>query len=149
MCIRDRKGIAESEDLLEQVIWMLEAHAMIEERIFYPDLEPGEVAANEQVHQAYAEHDEVKSIISEIRGAEDEEELERLFMMLRQNVLAHVEKEESDIFAAAERALGMERLEEAGVEAEALKEKIESGDVDAEDIPDTPTMVMDEEQPPA
>lgn len=143
----ERVGMPDAEEHIDALITALEMHAMIEEKIFYPDLEPGEIVTNQQVQDAYSDHAEVKEMIAELRMAEDDGEILALVTRLKESVQTHVQEEESVLFKEAERALGRERLVEAGQEAMQLRQKIESGQLGKEDMPDT--VVGDEEQPPA
>lgn len=119
----------EREQILAECISMLENHTILEERIFYPDMEAGSGMASE-VKRAYADHHDMHEAIDRLRtlGADEENELEDAIDGLRDMIERHIEEEERGLFPAAEKALGEARLEDAGAEAQELKERLESGD---------------------
>lgn len=94
----------------------LDAHAHIEEAIFYPALK-GRPETTELVAEAYAEHAEVKSLLAQLEqglgAAGDDAWLEQL-TDLRDSVEHHVEEEETELFPNAEKALGREQIDALG-----------------------------------
>lgn len=119
----------EREQILAECIALLENHTIVEERIFYPDMEAGSGMASE-VKRAYADHHDMHEAIDRARSLapDEEDELEDAIEGLRDLVERHMEEEEQGLFPAAEKALGDARLEDAGAEAQDLKERLESGD---------------------
>ncbi len=96
------------EDLFQEIQAALNAHAEMEERVFYPAVKP---FAKEQVEEAMAEHAEVKKLLAELLGTDlNEEEFEKQFTELMHDVQEHVEEEESPTGMLA---LARERLDEA------------------------------------
>lgn len=119
----------EREQILAECTSLLENHSVIEERIFYPDLEAGAGVPSE-VKRAYADHHDIHEAIERLRtlGADEDVDLEDAIDGLRDMVERHLEDEEQNLFPVAEKSLGEARLEDAGAEAQDLKERLESGD---------------------
>ena len=118
----ERAGFAD-DDRIEEIILALETHAEVEEQLFYPALEE---AGIELVDEAREEHEEMKDLIAEIRSA-DKNGRADLLARLRDAVLHHVEEEEEEIFPAAGRTLGRERMMEIGEEAYDLRTELLAG----------------------
>jgi hemerythrin superfamily protein len=107
----------ERRKLLDQVTLNLEAHAAIEEEIFYPAVrETASKKAQEMVAEAYEEHHVVKLVLKELPKADvEDEQFEAKMTVLSELVEHHVEEEEKEMFKAAKR-VGAERLKELAEE---------------------------------
>ncbi len=88
--------------LLAELATVLTVHARIEEELFYPAVRAA-TKAKVLIEGAVGDHEHLNKLLEEGRVGE-----------LGVAVAAHIADEESHIFAAAERALGRERLEEMG-----------------------------------
>lgn len=91
------RGAESKRKIADEAMEQLEIHAAVEEEIFYPaakrELEDGEI-----IEEAIKEHDEVKSLIEELRSMEsDDEEFDGKFAELVENVQHHVKEEESEM----------------------------------------------------
>jgi len=128
------KGVLASEDpdermrLANEIATKLMVHTTIEEEIFYPAFrEAAETQkGEEQVLEAYEEHHVVKLLVAEIPDADaSAESFEAKMTVLKELVEHHVDEEEDEMFPAAERKLGKDRLEELADELEARAGQIE------------------------
>ena len=95
----------------------LEAHADVEEEIFYPAFKSA--ARNEEdqemVSEAVQEHHVARTLIEEMRAlSPEDEQFSAKFTVLMESVEHHIEEEEREIFPRARKALGkqLEELEE-------------------------------------
>ncbi|MGD9765043.1 MAG: hemerythrin domain-containing protein [Candidatus Binatia bacterium] len=126
----------ERRQLMEEIAKNLEMHMHIEEEIFYPAV--AEAASSKKIRElvpeAYEEHHVVKLVIGELPSVDPEDErFEAKMTVLQELVDQHVEEEEKEMFPAAEKQLGKERLQELGAELEeATAEAGSSEDVDQE-----------------
>jgi hypothetical protein len=81
------------EDLFEQIRTRLNTHTEMEERFFYPAMQP---FAAEKVERSLKEHGRMKEILAELLDADlNEESFEKRFTELMVDVRHHVEEEES------------------------------------------------------
>ncbi|VWX63228.1 conserved hypothetical protein [Burkholderiales bacterium 8X] len=90
--------------LVDTACTALEIHAQLEEEIFYPAVRA--VTENEALKKAVPEHNEMKRLISVLRGMEPEDPAyDETFMELMRDVLHHVADEETIVLPDAERML--------------------------------------------
>ena len=86
-------GDGRKERLAREICTELKIHAMIEEEIFYPALR-GKIS-DEDLDEAYVEHDGAKTLINEIEaGGPDEEFYDAKVKVLKEQIEHHVEEEE-------------------------------------------------------
>jgi hemerythrin superfamily protein len=98
----------------------LTVHSAIEERLFYPVARG--CVEDLDVDEAYEEHRVVKRLISELESmTSDDEAFEAKAVVLMELVEHHVDEEEGELFPSVRAALGRKRLQELGVELEAMK----------------------------
>ncbi len=94
---------ARKRALVNTVCLALEVHAQLEEEIFYPAIHGAHPAL---VDKSVPEHDEMRSLITTLRGIEPSNaEYDRTFMELMRTVIHHVADEETSLLADAERLL--------------------------------------------
>jgi hemerythrin superfamily protein len=104
----------EDDDTKEQICALtvreLEAHATIEEEIFYPAAQP-HVDEKELIDEAREEHHVVRLLLGELRkmGADDER-FDAKYKVLAESVKHHVEEEESELFPMVQDDLDVEAL---------------------------------------
>jgi len=100
--------------LAETICTALEIHATLEEEVFYPvmrQLDKGEPF----VHKAEPEHNEMRSIIAELRRTSGSDPRhDRLMMELMRDVIHHVADEETTLLPQAESLMSKARLSELG-----------------------------------
>ena len=93
---------ANDSALVSQICLALDVHAQIEEEIFYPEGQ-GAIEDSTLVSEALTEHASAKQLIAQIRqGMHQPERLNNLLMELRQQVMHHVQEEESELFPQVE-----------------------------------------------
>jgi hemerythrin superfamily protein len=113
----------EKQKLFEQIKTELEAHAHIEETIFYPALREHE-ELKDLVLEAFEEHKQVKTLLREISELTDgSEKFGAKLKVMKENVEHHVDEEEGEMFPQVEDLMGEEQLERLGMEMEAAKNR--------------------------
>ena len=86
-------GDGRKEKIARQICTELKVHAMIEEEIFYPALR-GKIS-DDDLDEAYVEHDGAKVLINEIEaGGPDEEYYDAKVKVLQEQIEHHVKEEE-------------------------------------------------------
>jgi hemerythrin-like domain-containing protein len=86
-------GDGRKEKIAKQICTELKVHSMIEEEIFYPALR-GKIS-DDDLDEAYVEHDGAKLLINEIEaGGPDEEFYDAKVKVLQEQIEHHVEEEE-------------------------------------------------------
>ncbi|MBI2216499.1 MAG: hemerythrin domain-containing protein [Candidatus Rokubacteria bacterium] len=114
------RAVKKRQQLVQKIGSELEAHATIEEEIFYPAMAELD-RARELLNEAREEHGHVKEMLAEIRGlAPDDAQLVGRMKELRQSVVHHATEEEREMFPLAEQ-LGNDRLRELAGALEARK----------------------------
>jgi hypothetical protein len=125
------RGAERKQSIAQKICTELKIHSMIEEEIFYPALR-GKIS-DDDLDEAYVEHDGAKVLINEIEaGSPDEEFYDAKVKVLQEEIEHHVKEEErqaDNIFAQARKtdvdldALGLEMRERK----EALMAQAEAG----------------------
>jgi len=100
------KSINAKRSVAEQAINELEVHAQVEEEIFYPAVKKA-IESSELVDEAKKEHQDAKSLISELkktssRGGGESTDFEAKFGQLMEAIKHHVEEEEGEMFPEVE-----------------------------------------------
>jgi hemerythrin superfamily protein len=117
----DRKA---QRQIAEQVFVELETHAQLEEMVFYPAFEEeADDAGKALVKEAREEHQEVKTLITALRGCEMGEEFDTKFHALMDDVEHHVQEEETEMFPDAEELL-LDRSAELAEAMEDIKQQL-------------------------
>lgn len=124
----DRIHDSEDEDEIRQALFevadLLSAHAMLEERLFYPAVRSADT--EELVTESLHDHDDVKRVLVELLDVEPSradfsgmlEELEGL-------IEGHVEEEEHELFPRVQRMMSAEQLRDLGQELTALLAQVQ------------------------
>lgn len=101
----DREEDSEAcEQIVQQVLEELTAHASLEEELFYPAIR-GAIAEEDLIDEAEVEHESVRALIEQLQGmSADDEKFAARFTVLCEYVLHHVKEEEGEIFPQVERA---------------------------------------------
>ena len=111
------------EQLFDDLRKGLEAHSVVEENIFYPEIEESS-ATRELVADAFDEHAEIDAILQEIAGLPvDKEEWLGRITELKQVVQEHVRKEEGQMFPAARILLDEARTEDLGRQIQKMRQQ--------------------------
>jgi len=96
-------GVERKEKIAREICTELKIHTMIEEEIFYPALR-GKIE-DDDLDEAYVEHDGAKLLINDIEAAEpDEEFYDAKVKVLSEQIEHHVkeeEKQQGNIFQQA------------------------------------------------
>ncbi len=102
--------------LFTEIQRQLTVHAQAEEEVFYPAVRNLNFGFVEQyVNDSYREHDNIKSLLSEISGIDPSSyDFDRKVADLRRTIQHHVEDEEGKIFPMLERQMSSEQLERLG-----------------------------------
>jgi hemerythrin-like domain-containing protein len=110
-------------ELVDDLCHELTVHAMIEEELFYPALRLGG-GVDGLVDDAETEHAGVRELVSRLEVLyPGDEHFDTTVTVLAEEVLAHIDKEESRLFDAA-RACGVD-LDELGEQLAARKEELD------------------------
>jgi hemerythrin superfamily protein len=109
-------GEKRKQDLVYEICTELEAHARIEEEIFYPAVASKvKKSEEEMIKEAVEEHHLVKVTIGELRQMRSSDpQFDAKVTVLIENVRHHVEEEEQEMLPEAEEVLGEGRLAELG-----------------------------------
>jgi hemerythrin superfamily protein len=109
------------EQLFAELRSGLEAHSVVEENVFYPEIEKLS-GTRELVGDAFDEHAEIDAILQEIGELPPDKDgwLERI-AELKDLVREHVRKEEDRIFPAARNLLDEARAEDLARQIEQMK----------------------------
>jgi hemerythrin-like domain-containing protein len=128
----------QKKDIVDTIIEELEAHTEMEETIAYPAFrEALDDEGDKKVEEAYAEHDVAKNLIEEIKGLDPQDpQYEAKVQVLKENVMHHVEEEETDLLPSAEEAVSGEEMARLGEEMQAFKDAREDAALDAAADPD-------------
>ena len=117
------RGVKTREELFTQLKTELDAHARVEETIFYPELEKAD-ETHDITLEAFEEHRLVKQLLAELEKMDkSDEQWTARFTVLKENVEHHVEEEEGEMFPKARKALTEEEVETLGTRMEAAKKK--------------------------
>ena len=115
----------EKQEIFQKIKRELDLHAYLEETHFYPLLEskPG---FEELIDQSLDDHQEIKGLIEELDGIEDEEEFEERLGELIEAVQSHVELEEDELFPRLGTAFSEEEINQLGYTIEESKKSSEA-----------------------
>lgn len=101
-----------SKDTLLKIKAETDPHMAGEEKLFYPELEKKE-ELRELVSHAYEEHNEARSIMSELESmSESDKNLSSKIKELKESIEHHVEEEENKVFPEARKALSNDKAQQ-------------------------------------
>src|SRR4030095_16602684 len=124
----EQDGGGSKRELFASIKEELDAHAKVEEELFYPavDRSAEEEEAKELVLEANEEHKQVKTLRAELAGLEpDDETFDAKMKVLKDNIEHHVEEEEGELFPKAKKQLSSEALEQIGEQIATRKEELQ------------------------
>lgn len=114
----ERKG-----ELVDEICYELTMHTLIEEEIFYPVLRAA-IDDDEMMDEADVEHAGARELISQLEVMyPGDNHYDATVTVLGEEVMHHIEKEESALFEAA-RDAGVD-LEDLGEQLAALKDELD------------------------
>jgi hemerythrin-like domain-containing protein len=103
----------------------LNVHEALEEKIFYPALQP-HAEAHDLVLESFQEHHVADQIVKELHEVDkDDEQWGAKFKVLKENVEHHISEEENKLFPVAKGVLGSDQLLALGKEMRKLKSQLE------------------------
>jgi hemerythrin-like domain-containing protein len=114
----------EKKDLADQILKELTIHARMEEKYFYPRLKE-KIDADHPipVDEAVAEHHAAKVLMLELKVMPvNSETYDAKMGVLEDNIMTHIEEEETELLPQAEEVFSTEELEEIGMEMEKYRE---------------------------
>jgi iron-sulfur cluster repair protein YtfE (RIC family) len=119
--------------LFEQIKRELDAHAHIEETIFYPKLDAeGKKELVDVEREGIEEHRQAKMFLREISALSDEsEKMEPKLKVLMEDIRHHVKEEEGEMFPLVKEQFDAAVLEELGTEMEAEKKRFQKANAKA------------------
>lgn len=101
---RGANGASRKAQLAVEICRQLQAHAQIEEEIFYPAAAAA-IKDQELIPEATVEHQSAKDLIAKIERMDPEEELfDATVMVLGEYVRHHVKEEQNELFPLARRS---------------------------------------------
>jgi hemerythrin-like domain-containing protein len=110
-------------ELVDDICYELTLHTMIEEEIFYPTLRAA-IDDDDMMDEADVEHAGARDLVSQLEVMyPGDDHFDATVTVLGEEVAHHIDKEESDMFAAA-RAAGID-LDELGERITARKEELD------------------------
>lgn len=135
------KGEGRKERLARRICLELAVHTKIEEEIFYPACE-GKIE-EDQLKEAYVEHDSAKLLMAEIEAAngETDEFFDAKVQVLSEQIEHHVEEEEGELFPEVRKTdVDLKRL---GAELQERKKEL-LREYKAAGVPEPELQTMDE-----
>jgi hypothetical protein len=126
---KDDAGDSDKRELVDRITAELEAHAAIEEEIYYPEVRAkAEEEGRELVAEAYEEHHVMKILLDELKELPpSEESFDAKMTVLIENTRHHVEEEEEEMLPQSEEILGKQRLAELGERMAERKRQLLAG----------------------
>jgi len=114
----------ETENLIEDLVGILEAHNRVEEDVFYDALKE----KNQDLilpYSSYEEHKLAENLLESLTNDElNNEEIGAKLRVLKKVVLQHIEEEESTVFKYAQECFSPKELEELGWKFSEKKKKL-------------------------
>ena len=119
---RAKKG---RREILTALTSELNVHEALEEKIFYPALQP-HAAAHDIVLEGFQEHHVADMIVKELHEvAKDDEKWGAKFKVLKESVEHHISEEENKMFPIARGVLKSDELLALGAKMRQLKAELE------------------------
>jgi hypothetical protein len=115
------RAVKRRTELLDTITAELNAHELIEEKLFYPALK-GHPEATDIVLEGYQEHHVADLIVSELHAMpRGDERWGAKFKVFKENIEHHIEEEEGEMFKTARSVMSRPELEELGARMQAMK----------------------------
>jgi hemerythrin superfamily protein len=103
------------DELVKSIITDLVKHAEIEEQVFYPAVRDELEGLEDELDEDLEEHHAAELLLSELDGvSSDAPRFDAKVKVLQENVLHHMEEEESDLFPKVRDGLDERRRRELG-----------------------------------
>ncbi len=121
----EEKDTALMAELAQKILTELEAHATIEEEIFYPAVKDAGEELKDTVDEGVEEHHVAETLMEEIKALTPEDDAWVAKMkVLIESIEHHAEEEEQEMFPETRKAFDKEVLEELGLRLEARKAEL-------------------------
>jgi hypothetical protein len=115
------RGVKTRTELLDTITRELDAHELIEEKLFYPALK-GHPEAKDIVLEGYQEHHVADLIVKELHAlARSDERWGAKFKVLKENIEHHIQEEEGEMFRTARAVMTREELQDLGERMQKMK----------------------------
>lgn len=102
------KDQATKDEIADKVDLELRVHSMIEEEILYPVLPKSD---SDMVAEAFEEHGVVEELLNELATMDlEDEQFDAKFKVMSENVLHHIEEEESEMFPKVKQELDNQEI---------------------------------------
>lgn len=122
--LTDAKEGSRRDRLFRELRRELEAHAELEEQVFYPALRSAKETAG-LVKESLHEHDTVKRMLKDMEAMDHASpQWTASLDTLKQNVEHHVQEEESEMFPKAQQMLSTDTLKDLGSKMQKKKKEL-------------------------
>jgi hemerythrin superfamily protein len=123
--------------IVEEITEALEAHATVEEEIFYPAVKKVRSENTKDiVREAYEEHTQIKALLAALAEIEpDDESYDAKMKVLQEDVEHHVEEEEGEMFPDARKFIRKDGLQALGEQMAERKAELMPEEPEEEDSP--------------
>jgi hemerythrin superfamily protein len=112
---------SEKQKIAAKIFDALDAHAKMEETLFYPAVRAeANAKARNMIDSSLAEHTEMKTLIKRFRSEKEEEGFGMKIDELLAGVMHHVKEEENVLLPEVKKHMKEERLQELGDDMEKL-----------------------------
>jgi hemerythrin superfamily protein len=120
----------DNSDVFLKIKYELQAHAYIEEMVFYPHcLDNGDEELKKIVREGIEEHRQVKMVLAEMTAESGRDpEFKAKMMVLIEDVEHHVQEEEGEMFPLVEDQFDDETLNRLGMKMQAEKQRFIEGE---------------------
>lgn len=115
---------AERDELIEQILESLSAHAAAEEDVFYDRLADTKATAS-MIGEAKEEHLAIARLMHDLCGNLEDDEIDAKLEVLKEQLEHHIEEEEDELFPDAERVFDDQVAEALAGEFLARKAEVE------------------------
>ena len=124
----EKTGPAKHPEIFTKIKAELDAHAHIEEAIFYPRLKAeGSKELADIVLEGIEEHHQIKMFLAELESLSGKaEEFEPKLKVLIEDTEHHVKEEEGEMFPLVKKEFDKKVIEDLGTQMEAEKEKFKA-----------------------
>jgi hemerythrin superfamily protein len=118
---RSSRPSKKKEEIVRELITTLVKHAEIEEQVFYPAVREELKGLDSELDEDLEEHHAAELLLWELDHLSSKaDRYDAKVTVLKENILHHIEEEESDLFPEVEEQMGEERRRELGTAMETV-----------------------------
>ncbi len=118
---RSSRPSKKKEETVRELITILVKHAEIEEQVFYPAVREELTDLESEIDEDLEEHHAAELLLWELDHlSSDAARYDAKVTVLKENILHHIEEEESELFTEVEKQMGEERRRELGSAMESV-----------------------------